>query len=128
MQRHTIAEKFSQKYSNEFKILHINMNSLYYKFDWFFEILDSNKYGLLFINESKLNVSIPDASNSQKNNSCYRRDRDYVTATVIDKKDGGIFIYIRKKYVRSVQNSFESIHLSLIIKNAIQTNYITGVP
>ena len=114
-----ILSSFSKGYLNDLKILHININSVFSKVDSFFEILDSDQYDLLFINESKLNSSIPDSFICHKKYSCYRRDRDYVNMTGIDKNGGGIVIYIRKEYIHSVQksDSFESMHLSLIIKN-----------
>ncbi len=116
---HNYLNDFSSNHLKELKILHLNINSIFSKVDFFHEILDSGQYDILFINESKLNVDIPDSHISHSKYKCYRRDRDYLIHTNTDKRGGGIVIYIRKEYVHSVQkaDSFEVMHLNLILKD-----------
>ena len=111
---------FADKHSKDLKILHLNINSIYSKVDSVHEILDSDKFDILFFNETKLNVTIPDSHISHSKYKCYRRDRDYLISTGQDKNGGGILIYIRKEYVHSVQksDSFETMHLSLMLKDS----------
>ena len=72
----------------------------------------------MFLNETKLNNSIPDSHISHNKYTCYRRDSDYISATELDRHGGGIVIYIRKEYVQEyVSDSFECMHLNLTLKD-----------
>ena len=77
------------------------------------------KLDILFLNESKLNETIPDSLISHKNYSCYRRDRDYLSTTDLNRNGGGIVVYIRKEFIHSVKKSdtFECMHINLICQN-----------
>ncbi len=65
-------------------------------------------------------MSIPDSHISHSKYICYRRDRDYLISTGLDKHGGGLVIFIRKEYTHSVQksDSFEAMHLSLMLKDS----------
>jgi hypothetical protein len=97
---------------------HLNINSIFSKVDSLHEILDSDNYDILFLNESKLNMAIPDSHISHTKYKCYRRDRDYLSSSGLDKHGGGIVIYIRKECTHSVQksDSFEIMQLCLMLK------------
>ncbi len=63
-------------------------SSIFSKVDSFHEILDSGQFDILFINESKLNIDIPDSHISHSKYKCYRRDRDYLIHKNTDKHGG----------------------------------------
>ena len=64
-------EEFSIKNNDNLKVLHLNINSLISKMESFYEILDTDKYDILFINESQLNTSTPDTFISHRKYACY---------------------------------------------------------
>ena len=108
--------RFCNNNNKNLKVLHLNINSIFSKIDSFYDILDRCKYDILFINESKLNLSIPDSKISHKNYTLYRRDRDF---GYFNNRSGGILLYIKKEFIHSVKicDKFESMHLNLLLKN-----------
>ena len=53
--------KFSTTNKGELKILNLNINGIFNKIDSIHDILDLGTFDILFINESKLDNSVPDS-------------------------------------------------------------------
>ena len=112
-------KKFSDKKKKELKILHLNINSVFNKIDSIHDILDSNSFDIIFINESKLDNTVPDSYLSHNRYALHRRDREFSSGEGNGRHGGGLLIYIRKNYIHSVElcNSVEAMHLSVTYNN-----------
>ena len=71
----------------QFKIAHININSIRHKFHVFKEVLESNIFDVLTIQESKLDESFPENQFHVSRYKMYRKD--------FKGNEGGILLYIR---------------------------------
>jgi hypothetical protein len=95
-----------------FKMLHLNINSLYLKYAEFSKILDLALYDIIMLNETKLDNCVPNSAFSHLRYSSYRRDR---TA-----HDGGILVYLKKrlKVINTfISPDYEIIGLQLLCNN-----------
>ena len=109
---------FCKKNVNEIKILHLNINSVFLKIDSIHEILDSNLFDIIFLNESKLDSTVPNSHLFHLKYSLHRRDRDH-NGVGIGRHGGGLLIFIRKQYIHTVESSdeFEAMHLKVTYNN-----------
>ena len=76
------------KNHNGFKILHLNINSIFNKFEHILNILDSEKLDIISLNEVKLDENVPNKLYEHPAYTLKRRARNI--------HGGGIMIYIRK--------------------------------
>ena len=116
--------KFTSNNSDELKVLHLNINSVFMKIDCIHDILNSNSYDIIFLNETKLDSTVPDSHVSHKKYSLHRRDRDY-KGEGLGRHGGGLLIFIRKIYTHSVEICchMEAMLLRLTY-NKISSNFI----
>lgn len=91
-------------------MLHLNINSLFYNFNYLKTILDLHVYDIISINESKLDENIPSKLFSHNYYNIIRRYRN--------RSGGGILIFVRKAY--TVLSSL----LLLLFNRAIQSGVI----
>jgi len=82
-------DEFGATYSNNFKILHFNINSLFCKFNEINDILNKKIFDIVFIQETKISSNIPDAFFSNIGYNILRRDRP-------NGGGGGILIFTSK--------------------------------
>ncbi len=75
---------------NNFKILHLNINSMFNKFEHVFSLLNEFNFDIIALNEVKLDNTIPDKLYQHPKYNLKRRDRD--------SHRGGIMIYVKKCY------------------------------
>ena len=78
------------KNEGQFTILHLNINSIFNKFEHVNNILNSGICDILFLNEIKLDDSNPDKLYEHDAYSMLRRNRN--------KAGGGIMVYVKKQY------------------------------
>ena len=69
---------------------------VFFKIDSVHEILDTKVYDILFLNETKLDYTVPDSHLSHKKYTLYRRDRDFISGTGSGRHGGGLLLFIRK--------------------------------
>jgi len=106
-------DHFNKLNSNDFQILHININSLFnnkiYEID---EILKTKQFDMLLINETRLDENVPNSFYSNINYSILRRDR-------LDNGGGGVMVFIKKQYnILEVKiNEIEAIALKIKFNN-----------
>ena len=101
-----------------FKIIHLNVNSIFNKFEHIFTILDSLNFDIIALNEVKLDDSVPDKLYQHGAYNLKRRDRN--------SYGGGIMIYIKKCYKLinfSSSADFEVFSFKLNI-GKIENNFI----
>ena len=111
--------KFSTTNKGELKILNLNINGIFNKIDSIHDILDLGTFDILFINESKLDNSVPDSYLSHNRYTLHRRDRNFSSGAEFGRHGGGLLIFIRKFFIHSVElcNKFESMHLCVTHHN-----------
>ena len=80
--------KLRRRYPRNFIVTHINVNSLQHKFEELCTILKNNLVDCLFVSESKLNTSHPNAQFEIENYRTYRRDN-------IHDNGGGLICFVR---------------------------------
>lgn len=106
----SLIEQFAETNSTKFKILHLNINSIFCKFYDVNLILNSKKFDLIFIQESKIGPQTPISTNNFYNFE--RRDR--VAGA------GGIIMYYKKVYILKgflADDVFETIKFSIVFKS-----------
>jgi hypothetical protein len=111
---------FCSTHSTRFKILHLNINSLFLKFAELNVILDINCFDIIMLNETKIDASVPNSAFVNANYSLIRRDRD--------THGGGVLIFI-KKHLKNLNSStatdFELISIQLHL-NGQPCNFISS--
>ena len=112
-------KKFSNSNDGELKILHLNINSIFNKIDSIHDILDLGTFDIIFINESKLDNTVPDSHLSHIRYTLHRRDRKFLNDAELGRHGGGLLIFIRKFYIHSIEicDKFEAMHLSVTHNN-----------
>ena len=102
----------------KFKILHLNINSIFFKFHEVNGILNKNSFDLVFIQETKLPTNTPDAFISNNNYNLIRRDRV--------ASGGGLAIYCKKVYTITntlIDPLYETISFTVVLKAKRSTKY-----
>lgn len=97
-----------------FHILHLNINSIFNKFEHIFSILDLANIDVIALNEIKLDESIPDKTFMHQKYNLLRKDRS--------ARGGGLMIYIKKCYEvmdLNMSEDFEIISLKLKLNKYI---------
>ena len=95
-------EKFCFENKNDLNVLHLNINSVFLKIDAIHDILNSNSFDIIFLNETKLDKTVPDSYLSHMKYTLHRRDRDF-TGTCLGRNGGGLLIFIRKTYIHTLE-------------------------
>jgi hypothetical protein len=83
--------------ANNFKILHININSIFNKLQHIMSILDNLEYDIISLNEVKTDDNTTNNFLSHPKYNIIRRDRS--------RNGGGIIVYIKNIYNYSFKNS-----------------------
>ena len=94
--------------SKNFKILHLNVDSLFSKIFEFQNILETQLYDLIFLNETKLDAHIPNSNFVNINYKLIRRDRT--------GSGGGVLVYVKnsvKLKCHTILNEIEAIHMEI---------------
>ena len=107
--------EFVKASDNDLKIVHLNINSLYIKIDEIHDLLDKKEFDLMFLNETKLDSSVPNSKVSHHAYNMHRRDRDYSESVGLGRHGGGLIVY-SKKYLNcsvSLSKNFEALKLKL---------------
>lgn len=110
---------FKELKDQNFSVLHLNINSLYLKREEITEILDLKLFDVVFLQETKLNESVPNTFFHNSNYQVLRLDRN--------KHGGGILIFIRIEYklLKSIKlDKIEGIYFQLDI-NGVLNNFIS---
>ena len=129
-----INETFRQEYSwldqislnkipSNFTIIHLNLNSIFNKFEHIFSILNTSHADVIMLNEVKLDSGIPSKLYQHHNYNLLRLDRT--------RHGGGILVYIKKCYkiVESkLSDKFELIFFKLLINKTIYSFISTYKP
>ena len=112
--------KFCKEDLNELKVLHLNINSVFLKIDSVHDILNTNSFDIVFLNETKLDSTVPNSYLSHKRYTLHRRDRDHSSGESQGRHGGGLLIFIRKKFIHTVElcDNFEAMHLRLTYNNS----------
>ena len=108
----SMLKEFINTTSNNFSLIHLNINSLVNKFDDIYFIL-SLDYDLIAFNETKLDDSVPNNFNVNSKYNLVILDRN--------RNGDGIALFIKKEYKFSYSLNFEHlecIHLQLKIHNS----------
>lgn len=107
-----------ERESDKLKILHLNINSLFSKLLDLNQILDTDNFDLIFLNETKLDSSTPHSFFVPENYKIIRRDR------VTDGGGGVMVLY--KKSIKLISHNclddLEVIHVKLNLNN-IEPNF-----
>ena len=104
--------------SKNFKILHLNVNSLFSKIFEFQNILETQLYDLIFLNETKLDAHIPNSSFLNINYKLIRRDRT--------GSGGGVLVYVKnsvKLRSHAILNDIEAIHMEIELGSSGLANF-----
>ena len=80
----------SKMNSGSFHIVHLNINSIFNKFEHVFSMLDNLKLDIIALSEAKLDDSVPDKLFKHDDYVLIRRDRN--------SHGGGLLIYVKKCY------------------------------
>ena len=100
--------------------VHLNINSIFNKFEHILNILDSEKLDIISLNEVKLDENVPNKLYEHPAYTLKRRARNI--------HGGGIMIYIRKCYKIIQFNAsadFEILSFNLKINNIV-SNFVYG--
>jgi exonuclease III len=98
--------------------LHLNVNSIFNKFEHIFSILDTQNIDILALSEAKLDENVPDKLYLHPNYTLKRRDRNIY--------GGGIMIYIKNCYkivLFASNTDYEIVSFKLNI-NKIVNNFV----
>jgi exonuclease III len=98
--------------------MHLNINSVFNKFEHVFSILNSLDFDIIALNEIKLDDSVPSKLYEHEKYNLIRRDRN--------SSGGGIMVYIKKCYsILDYESStdYEIISFKLLVKR-IANNFI----
>ena len=93
------VKQFYLNNKNNFKMAHINVNSVRNKFEPFREVLLENIFDILSIQETKLDDSFPDAQFNVSMYKCYRNDYKC--------NECGLMIYVRNDVVQRRRHDIE---------------------
>jgi transcription elongation factor Elf1 len=103
---------------DKLKILHLNINSLFSKCFELNQILETENFDLIFLNETKLDSCVPHSFYKPVNYNIIRRDRT--------RYGGGVMV-LYKKSINLISSYcldyLEIIHLKLNL-NSIETNFL----
>lgn len=106
-----------------FKIMHLNINSAFNKFEHIIEILNSADIDILTLNETKLDDETPDRYFEHNNYNTLRRNRN--------SHGGGILVLVKKCYQISEKNSsteYEIISFKLKLNGTFNNFIISYKP
>ena len=92
-------KQFYLNNKNNFKIAHINVNSVRNKFEPFREVLLENIFDILSIQETKLDDSFHDAQFNVSMYKCYRHDYKC--------NEGGLMVYVRNAMIQRRRHDIE---------------------
>ena len=93
------VKQFYLNNKNNFKMAHINVNSVRNKFEPFREVLLENIFDILSIQETKLDDSFPDAQFNVSMYKCCRNDYKC--------NEGGLMIYVRNDMIQRRRHDIE---------------------
>ena len=113
--------EFAKASVNDLKVIHLNINSLFIKIDEIHDLLDKKEFDLVFLNETKLDNSVPNSRVAHHAYNIHRRDRDYCDSIGFGRHGGGLLVY-SKKYLKcsiSIARNFEALKLKLTINKQI---------
>ena len=94
------VRQFRKTCQYNFIFVHVNINSIRYKFAALQEILNKRHVDFLAISESKLDNSFPDSQFQVDGFKIYRHDRS--------SKSGGLLLYIRENIPHRRLTQYES--------------------
>ena len=86
------VNQFYLNYKNNFKVAHINVNSVRNKFEPFREVLLEHIFDILSIQETKLDDLFSDAQFNVSMYKCYRNDYKC--------NEGGLMVYVRNDLIQ----------------------------
>lgn len=104
--------------SNKIKFLHLNINSLFSKCFEMNQILTSKNFDFIFLNETKLDESVPSSFFRPQDYTILRRDRT--------RHGGGLMVLINKSIKLIAYNylpDFEAIHLKISL-NSTEVDFL----
>ena len=100
----TAVKQFYIQNRKQFKVAHVNVNSIRHKFEPFREVLLENIFDVLAIQETKIDNSFPD---NQFNVNMYILHRkDY------KNNEGGIMMYIRRDIPQIRRDDIEELSIN----------------
>ena len=102
------------KSANKFRLAHLNINSLRYKFDEIKPIMTDNLVDFLIISETKLDNSFRDSLFKADGFKLQRRDRD--------AHGGGLAVWIREDIASRRRSDLESGQLESIVYEVLLDN------
>lgn len=108
---------------DKFNILHLNINSIFNKFEHVFTLLNELNLDIIALNEIKLDDTQPDKYYEHSNYQLRRRNRNAY--------GGGIMVYVKNCYTISeyeVSMDFELLSFKLIINNVTNKFIFTYKP
>jgi len=117
-------KQFSNQQQNNLTIMHLNVNSLHSKIHDIHQILKTQVFDIMFLNETKFDKFKPNSFYKNKNYTIIRRDRDY-DDEFEGNRGGGIIIFIKKQYKHKfiISPEIEMICLNVTIGN-IDINFV----
>jgi hypothetical protein len=117
---------FALNKKKKFKVMHLNINSLFSKMNEIDMILQLKQYEIIFLNETKFDCFVPNSFYQNNYYDIIRRDR-YFNEDLIGKKGGGIVIFIKKhykiKFIKSLDMEFINLNLTI---GALSFNFISA--
>ena len=109
-------DSFAARHTNNIKILHININSVFCKLYELNLILNKLYFNFVFVQETKLGPDLPDLFISNKSYGLVRCDRK--------AGGGGLLVYHKKSYTilnPIIDSDFETITFSVILNKTKHT-------
>ena len=110
------VEEFSTVSERDFVFGHLNINSIYTKFSYINDILNLRKYDLFFVQETRIDASVPDAFVHNQYYNMIRRDRGTDTG-------GGLIVYVAKSLAIVSQSKSTNCELLALTLNVNNCNY-----
>ena len=101
-----------------FKIIHLNINSVFNKFEHIFTMLNNLNFDIIALNEIKLDDSVPDKLYEHSDYNVKRRNRN--------SNGGGIMVFIKKCYKLidySSSTDYEIVSFKLML-NSIASAFV----
>jgi len=101
-----------------FKLIHLNVNSLFNKKQHIIDIADKGEFDLILLNETKLDAHVPHNFLEHAHYTILRRDRN--------GRGGGIMVLVKREYniiSSSNDQNYELLAVQILIKN-VACNFI----
>jgi exonuclease III len=118
-----LTDVAASKEDGKFSIFHLNLNSVFNKFEHVYSLLNAQTCDIIMLNEVKLDENIPSKLFQHNSYTLLRRDRN--------KSGGGILVYIRNCYKvleTIISPDYELIFFKLLINKKVYSFVATYKP